>query len=77
MVRCLRSLKQPATDTFKSIGKSVVGLYKNSFKPTLSYIVGDWIPSIANGFSETFAPIFQESMPVIMDEWAKNFKNSV
>ncbi len=70
----IKSLKQPIIDTFKTVGKSVVDFKTKSLKPTYEYITKDWVPTIANKFTKTFAPIFEKVMPVILKEGAKNFK---
>ena len=43
--------------------------------PFVTYITTDFIPSIANDFSTTFAPIFADIMPVAIDTWTTNFEN--
>ncbi len=44
--------------------------------PFGTYITTDFIPSIVNDFSTTFAPIFADVMPVAMDIWTTDFENS-
>lgn len=44
--------------------------------PFATYITTDFIPSIVNDFSTTFAPIFADVMPVAMDIWTTDFENS-
>lgn len=73
-------------EAFSSLGPSVenardristafTNLWDNSLAPFGSYIMLDWAPGIANTFSETFAPIFADVMPVAMDTFTTDFEN--
>ena len=41
--------------------------------PFAGYVIGDWIPEMVNGWSNTFAPIFADVMPVVFSEFTKDF----
>lgn len=58
------------------IGTAWSNLWNNTLSPFGSYIITDFVPSITNTFSETFAPIFADVMPVAMDLWTSDFENS-
>ena len=58
------------------IGTAWTTLKDTALVPFGTYITTDFIPSIANDFSTTFAPIFADVMPVAMDIWATDFENS-
>ena len=67
-------IKKPASDALKSVGNSLKTLWDGTLKPFGSYIGTDFLPSIANGFSDTFAPIFADVMPVLLGEFSKDFE---
>lgn len=67
-------LKQPISDAFASIGTSTSTLWNETLAPFGGYLLEEWIPSIANAFSETFAPIFSDLMAVQIDEFSKDFE---
>ena len=68
-----KSLKKPISNAFKDVKKSVSNLWSGTLKPYYGYLVSDWAPGIANGFSDTFAPIFSDVLPVLLSEFAKEF----
>jgi phage-related protein len=63
----------PAITAFNNIKTAIKDLWDNTLKPFLDYITLDWIPSIANGFTTTFAPIFADIIPVLLSEFALDF----
>ena len=69
------SLLPAVQDTASRIGTAWTTLWDTSLAPFGSKIITEWIPSVVNTFSETFAPIFADVMPVAMDTWATNFEN--
>lgn len=71
--KAFEKLKAPASKAFSSVKKSASDCWKNTLAPMAGYITGDYVPAIANSFSETFAPIFGEVMPVLFDEFSKDF----
>lgn len=71
--KAFEKLKAPVSKTFSSVKKSASDCWKNTLAPMAKYITGDYIPTIANSFSETFAPIFGKVMPVLFDEFSKDF----
>lgn len=62
--------------TAGEMSRSVSQLWDNSLAPFGNYIANEFVPDIANKFSTTFAPIFSEAMPVMMDSFATDFKNT-
>ena len=74
------------SEAFSSLGPAVenVGaristawttLRDTSLIPFGEYVTTNFVPSIANTFSTTFAPIFADVMPVAMDTWTTDFEN--
>lgn len=68
------SLKQPIIDVAQSIKTSFLDLWNNTLLPFGGYLTGEFLPTVTNAFSETFAPIFGEVMPVLFQEFAKDFE---
>lgn len=58
------------------ISNAFGNLWNDSLSPFGSYLLTDFVPSIANTFSKTFAPIFEDIMPVAFDIFATDFENS-
>lgn len=58
------------------IGAAWSDLKDNSLAPFGKYIITKFVPSIVNTFSKTFAPIFADVMPAVMDVWATDFENT-
>ena len=56
------------------IGEAFSGLVENDLKPMAEYVVGEWVPSIVNTFNVTFAPVFADVMPVLLEEAAADFE---
>ena len=69
------SLGPSIEDARTRIGTALTDLWDNSLAPFGSYIMLDWAPGIANAFSETFAPIFSDVMPVALDIFTTDFEN--
>lgn len=69
-----KDLKKPIGDAFDSVKGSVSGFWENTLKPFGSYVLNDFVPNIANAFSETFAPIFSDVMSFALGEFAKDFE---
>lgn len=67
------SLKQPISAAFKSVSGSIKGLWNDTLVPFGEYLMGDYVPTIANTFSETFAPIFSDIMSFAVLQWASDF----
>lgn len=68
------SLKDPIINTVKSVGGSLFGLWNNTFVPLGEYLLGNFVPSIVNVFSNTFAPIFSDVMHFLLEQFAKDFQ---
>lgn len=47
---------------------------KSAFGSILSYVVGEFIPTVINSFSTNFAPIFADIISLAMEEAGKTFK---
>lgn len=67
-------LSSPISNAFSSIKTSFSNFWTSALQPFSSYLVGTWIPDIANSFSNTFAPIFQDVMPVLIRQFALEFE---
>lgn len=67
------NLKQPVANASESVKSSLSSLWNNTLLPFGSYLLNDFVPSIANTFSETFAPIFSDTMAFAISEFAKDF----
>lgn len=70
-----RSLAPAAEEAWKRISGAWGSLWKNSLEPFGKYIITDFVPSIANEFSQTFAPVFEDAMPAAMNIFATGFEN--
>lgn len=68
------SLSEPVAGAVESIWASITTLWDEALAPFAGYLLEDFIPGIVNGFSETFAPIFADVMPVAISEFAKDFE---
>lgn len=66
-------LKAPVKEALTNVGTSISTLRTESIAPFSDYLTADFIPGVANAFSETFAPIFEETMPVLFDEFSNDF----
>lgn len=71
--KAFERLKGPALDAFGRIKASASEFWNNTLAPLGGYIAGEFVPTVTNAFSETFAPIFGDVMPVLFDEFAKDF----
>lgn len=71
--KAFEKIKAPISKAFGSIGNSVSGLWKNTLKPMGEYVVGDFIPTVFGGFADTLFPIFEDTFPVVMDQFAQDF----
>lgn len=68
------SLQGPATSAFQTITSSTTGLWNETLLPFGEYLTFEFVPGIANSFSENIAPIFAEVMPVAISEFAKDWE---
>ncbi|MDL2327472.1 hypothetical protein LJC64_02270 [Ruminococcaceae bacterium OttesenSCG-928-A11] len=68
------SLKAPIENAFNIMKGAALNLWENGLKPLGTYVLTDFIPSIVNGFSETFAPIWSAVMSVAITEFALDFE---
>ena len=69
-----KGLKQPVIDTFTRAGTAVQGLWNEHLAPFAGYLLNDYMPSMVNSFSTTFAPIFTDVMSFALDEFASDFE---
>lgn len=65
------AIRQPV----QTIGEAFSNLWDNTLAPLGSYIISDWVPSIANTFSENLAPIFSDVMSAAVVGFANDFEN--
>lgn len=67
-------LKEPVKNAFTSVVASTQNLWNNTLMPFVGYLLEEFIPSIANSFSETFAPIFTDVMSFAIQQFASDFE---
>lgn len=67
-------LKEPVSNALTSIQGSLTGLWTDTLVPVIDYLLGSWVPDIANAFSETFAPIFADVVGNAFLECAADFE---
>ncbi|MGI5897529.1 MAG: phage tail protein, partial [Oscillospiraceae bacterium] len=72
--KALDGLKGPFDNMVTSIKQSLKGLQEGGFGQLLDYLKNTFLPDIVNEFSINFAPIFADIMPVMFDEFAKDFE---
>lgn len=60
-------------NAFSSMGDTIVRFKDNTLAPVWEYIINDFIPTIANNFSENFAPIFSETATWAVTQFAEDF----
>lgn len=70
----LGGLKGPFDNMVASIKQSLRGLREGAFGQLLDYLKNTFLPNIVNEFSINFAPIFADTMPVMFDEFTKDFE---
>ncbi|HBR32458.1 MAG TPA: hypothetical protein DD733_10275 [Clostridiales bacterium] len=68
------SLQEPVTTAFASISDSIFTLWTETLAPYYTYLVNDFVPTIANSFSTNLAPIFTDVMRFALVESAKDFE---
>lgn len=66
-------LKEPVSNALSNIKTSFTTLWNETLLPFGGYLMGEFIPNVTNAFSETFAPIFGQVMPVLFEEFSKDF----
>lgn len=67
-------LKSPISAAMGSVSGTLKSLWTDTLKPLAEYTLGDFIPSIVNGFTTTFAPIFSEYLSTIISQFALDFQ---
>lgn len=70
----LNGLGEPLNETFTKVGETVGGLWNETMLPFSEYVLGEFVPSMFTTFTETFAPIFSDVLPVAFDEFSKDFE---
>ena len=68
------SMKEPVSNAFSSIMESTSSLWNDTLQPFGDYLANEYIPTIVNSFSETFAPIFTEVMSFAMNQFSSDFQ---
>ena len=66
-------LARAARSAWALIRDSALELWDTALRPLGEYLLGDFIPSIVNAFSETFAPIVGAVGEVFLEQFAQNF----
>lgn len=69
-----KGLKSPAQDAIGTIGGAVEDLWENGLIPLGSYLLGDFVPSVINAFSENLAPVFSDVLGYGMQQAALDFE---
>lgn len=70
----LNGLGEPLNETFTKVGETVGVLWNETMLPFSEYVLGEFVPSMFTTFTETFAPIFSDVLPVAFDEFSKDFE---
>ena len=65
-----------AEDAGSRISTAWDTLWQEHIAPFGTYFTTEFVPDIANTVSETFAPIFADTMPVLLEEFALDFENA-
>ncbi|MEG2020957.1 MAG: hypothetical protein RR087_04225, partial [Oscillospiraceae bacterium] len=68
------NLKIPVQNAFSRMSVSANGLMNNALKPLGSFIVSEFVPDIANAFSKTFAPIFEDVAGAAITQFSLDFE---
>lgn len=66
-------LARAAKSAWAIIRDSALELWDTALRPLGEYLLWDFIPSIVNAFSETFAPIVGAVGEVFLEQFARNF----
>lgn len=66
-------LARAAKSAWDIIRDSALELWDTALRPLGEYLLWDFIPSIVNAFSETFAPIVGAVGEVFLEQFARNF----
>lgn len=66
-------LARAAKSSWDIIRDSALELWDTALRPLGEYLLWDFIPSIVNAFSETFAPIVGAVGEVFLEQFARNF----
>lgn len=69
-----KGIQSPARKAFDSVTDTIKGTWNETLKPFASYVLGDFIPSISNDFTTTFAPIFKDYLSTVMEQFALDFE---
>lgn len=72
--QAIKTLSDVWDEAFDIMKNATSRLWQNALAPLLSYILTDFIPTIVNAFSTTFAPIFTQIASVAIMEFAKDFE---
>lgn len=71
--KAFEGLKKPALDAFARVRDSASAFWDDTLAPLGGYLTGEFVPTVANAFSGTFAPIFGDVMPVLFDTFSADF----
>ncbi len=63
----------PVKTAMKNVSTDLSGLWKETLSPLAGYVTTDFIPTISNAFSNTFAPIFSEVMATAFRVFSDDF----
>lgn len=71
-----KNLKKPAQEALGIIKNAATDLWKNGLEPLGRYLLGDFVPSVTNAFSENLAPIFSDVLGFGMQQAALDFESA-
>lgn len=69
----LAQVRAAAVNAFSSMRDSALALWEGALAPLADYVLWDFLPSIVNGFSTVFAPIFADLADMAIDVFANGF----
>ena len=71
-----KNLKKPAQEAMSTIKNAASDLWKNGLAPLGSYLLGDFVPTVTNAFSENLAPVFSDVLGYGMQQAALDFETA-
>lgn len=66
-------LESPVKTAMRKVSTALSGLWTETLSPLAGYVTTDFIPTISNEFSNTFAPIFSEVAATALKVFSEDF----
>ena len=63
-----------ASTALGRIRESASGIWQGTLAPFGRYLMTDFVPNVANAFSENFAPVFSDTMAYAIRQFAEDFR---